>query len=458
MIQSIRNLLSKFGAWPKTVLRIARELSRELWARVVALGAFAVVSLGVAALMGPLLPDEISAYVSGQAADRLLSIIANAMLAVTTFSLTVMVTVYRNSSSQFTPRLHRLIIQDRTTQNTLASFIGAYVFALVAIILRELQIFSDDRALVLFVFTVIVLFYVVWSLIRWTLHLQTFGSLMDATRQIEKITHDQFKERLSTPCLGANPWTDEVKPPDDADAVRATDTGYVKHIYQESLNEKARDYGMEVYIVAVPGTFVMYGEVIAYVARVEDTNVAENADDFVDVTRANFAIGDVRTYDQDPRFGLMVLGEIASKALSAGINDPGTAIDVITRTSRILTLYRDETKQDSDVNHGRLWIRPLNPYDLIEDSFGALARDGAGNIEVQQRLQSTFARLIKHDDPDMRDAALTAARLEFRRAQQGLVFGPDVDRLRRSTAYEVLDGLEDEDPDAPMKHDAGVKE
>ncbi|WP_375280908.1 DUF2254 domain-containing protein [Pseudooctadecabacter sp.] len=421
--------------------RLIDDVSRELWARVVILGALAVVALGLAILVGPLLPEKISGYVSGQAADRLLSIIANAMLAVTTFSLTVMVTVYRNSSTQFTPRLHRLIMQDPTTQNTLASFIGAYVFALIAIILRELGVFSDDRALVLFAMTVLVLAYVVFSLIRWVLHLQTFGSLMNATREIEDITGRQFRERLDNPCLGANPWAEGVTVPDGATAVRSEETGYIQRIYQESLQDKAAEYGRHVYLRVSPGSFVMKGDVLAQVCTSDTVELDEDARDFADVLRAHFGVGDVRTYEQDPRFGLVVLGEIASKALSPGINDPGTAIDVITRTSRILTLYRDETANDTEVAHDRLWIKPICPHDIIEDAFSALARDGAGLVEVQQRLQSSLARLIEQDDPEMRKAAVAAAGLFYRRAVQTFDFAPDADRLKASTAQAVLDHI-----------------
>ena len=52
-----------------------------------------------------------------------------------------------------------------------------------------------------------------------------------------------------------------------------------------------------------------------------------------------FAIGDSRSYDQDPRFGLIVLGEIAAKALSPGVNDPGTAIQVIGAGVRLLDVW-----------------------------------------------------------------------------------------------------------------------
>ncbi len=191
---------------PSTLVRRLREYSRKLWVRVVIMGLMSLVALAVAQVVEDFVPRELSRSLNGAAADRLLDIIANAMLAGTIFAITVMVSVYRSSSTQWTPRVHRLIIQDRTTQNTLAVFIGAYVYALVAITLRELGVFDDESAFVLFVMTVLVLGVIVLYLIRWVLHLQGFGSLIDTTRQIEKVTRYQFRDRLDNPlsrCLRA---------------------------------------------------------------------------------------------------------------------------------------------------------------------------------------------------------------------------------------------------------------
>lgn len=58
-----------------------------------------------------------------------------------------------------------------------------------------------------------------------------------------------------------------------------------------------------------------------------DSNVS-SAVEMSQIARA-FLIGDERTFDDDPRFGLVVLSEIASRALSPAVNDPGTAIDII---------------------------------------------------------------------------------------------------------------------------------
>ena len=428
---------------PMTLIRKAREYSRKLWVRVVIMGLMAFFALGMTQLIEPLVPDEIATRLTGSAADRLLQIIANAMLSVTIFSLTVMVSVYRSSSTQWTPRVHRLIIQDRTTQNTLAVFIGAYVYALCAIIMRELGIYVDDRALVLFVMTVLVLVVIVVYLIRWVLHLQTFGSLIDTTRQIENVTRAQFRDRLENPCLGANPLVDDI--PDGAEVIRADESGYIQHIYPEALNQLAEKRGYDFYLTRNIGHFVFLNEPLVTVKRRDDAGDAEEGEDdlekLAEDIRKNIITGDLRTYDQDPRFGLVVMGEVASKALSPGVNEPGTAIDVITRIGRILSNYSDEIDQDRDSKLDRLYVHPLDPADLIDDGFAALARDGQSVVEVQQRLQSVLSGLMRHPDDGLSKAARKAAETYLRRSLQAIDFEPDRARVLSAAAQDVQDAV-----------------
>ncbi|MGJ8618359.1 MAG: DUF2254 domain-containing protein [Sulfitobacter sp.] len=428
---------------PHTLIRKTREYTRKLWVRVLIMGLMAFVALGLTQIIETFIPKEIGTTLTGEAADRLLQIIANAMLAVTTFSITVMVTVYRASSTQWTPRVHRLIIQDRTTQNTLAVFIGAYVYALVAIILRELGIYVDERALVLFVMTVLVLAVIVIYLIRWVLHLQTFGSLIDTTRQIEEVTQAMFKDRLENPCLGANALTGDV--PEDATAIRATQSGYIQHIYPEALNDAAKAHGVELYLTRNIGHFAFLNEpLLMAVKRGEPEDADHDWESLESAVRDNIRLGDLRTYDQDPRFGLVVMGEVASKALSPGVNDPGTAIDVITRIGRILSTYTDEDTQERENKLKYLHVPPLEPEDLIEDGFSALARDGATVVEVQQRLQSVLSGLMRHPDDGLSKAARGAAEMHLRRALEAITFAPDRERVVASARSDVRDAVEND--------------
>ncbi|KNG95560.1 DUF2254 domain-containing protein [Pseudaestuariivita atlantica] len=413
---------------PHTVVRKALEYWRKLWVRVVLMGALAGLAMALTQPVSWLLPEDLQTRLAGSAADRLLDIIAGAMLSVTIFSLTVMVTVFNNVSSQWTPRIHRLAMQDEVTLHTLATFIGAWVYALMGIVLRELGIFPDNGATVLFAVTVLVLVYVGWSLIRWVLHLQTFGSLLASTRQVEDITTEQLKERLNTPCLGAVPMQED--PPDTAEILVAERCGYVQRIYQEALNAYCEDHDLTIWLLVMPGDFVSLHEPLVAVE-------GDIPDDLRDTLDAQIRLGDVRIHDQDPRFGLVVLSEIGSRALSPGINDPGTAIDVITRGQRILALYRDETEVEKPA-YERLCVRPLSAGALIDDVFGPIARHGAGQLDVQICLQKALASLARHPDKGIAQAAREERDRCGQRALQALAFAPDKARLK-----DHLDGGDD---------------
>jgi uncharacterized membrane protein len=428
----MENLISLFESAPKTFLRKARQYGRKLWVRVLIMGMMAFVAVGITQLVEYAIPEKLAKSVTGASADRLLNIIASAMLSATIFSITVMVSVYQSSSTQWTPRIHRLILQDRNTQNTLSVFIGAYVYALLGIILRETGVYVDDQAFVLFWMTVGVMGMVVWYLIRWVLHLQGFGQLIDITRQIEKTTRDQFKERLSQPCLGARPFTGDL--PKGTRALAAWESGYIQHIYPEALNALAKEHEVEIYLTKDIGKFIFLNEPVLEVYQRGDTL---DWDALCEAVPKSLIVGDLRTYDQDPSFGLIVMGEVGSKALSPGVNDPGTAIDVITRIGRILSSYRDETETTPEEVLEHLHVRPLDPADLLRDGFGALSRDGAGTLEVQQRLQQTLSGLMRHPDAELCRAARLLAQQELARALATMPFEPDHEKLIASADPDV---------------------
>lgn len=410
---------------PMHLVHEAIQQSRKLWVRVVIFGCLALIGLGLARLGTVYLPPSLTGSIEIASVDRLFQIISNSMLAVTTFSLSVMVTVYRATSTQWTPRIHRLMLEDRTTQNTLATFIGAYVYATVGIVLRETGVLTDAHAFLIFYLTVGVMAIIVVYIIRWTLHLQNFGSLIETAREMEEITSLRLKERLSVPCLGGRPLTDV---PEGAFEIRAKVSGYVQFIYAGQLQKAAEAADVNVYVIINVGSFVVAGDLIAYV-----TSPVEKTEKFSD----SIVLGDLRSFDQDLRFGLLVMGEMASKALSPGINDAGTAIDVITRLTKVLAHYQDEADCGKDAKFNRVYVRPIRATELIRSGFAALARDGAQLVEVQIRLQKAMQSLRNHGDAGMREAAFEFAKLKLARALDAMPFEGDRARLLAQVAPDI---------------------
>lgn len=406
-----------------TPIRKLVHLTNRLWVRIALIGVLSLVAVAVARVVSPQLPSGLNTSVGAGAVETLLQIIANSMLAVTTFSMTVVVTVFRSASGQWSPRVHRLMLDDQTMQNTLATLVGAFIYALASIVLLKSAAFSDDQIVVLFFFTILVLVLIVIAIVRWIVYLQTLGSLIETTRRVERRTVQALETRTAKPCLGANPLCDASDVPADAVPYRSDRTGYVQHIFEGALAEAAEAQATDIYLVAPVGRFVHRGDAIAYLTQCDDKMTR--------VLQRNIGVGDLRTFEQDPRFGIIVLAEIGSRALSPGINDAGTAIDVLGRIARIFDSYVDERHICSDdVTHPRLWVPPLDPVDMIEDGFAAIARDGAGMVEVQLALHKVLAHLADSNDRDLARAAQTLGKQAFAKAVATMAFSSDRDRLR----------------------------
>ena len=90
----------------------------------------------------------------------------------------------------------------------------------------------------------------------------------------------------------------------------------------------------------------------------------------------------------------------------------------------------------------RLHIAPLSAAALVEDGFGALARDGAGVVEVQMTLQNVLSGLMQHPDPGLSKAAREAAEDHLRRAFERVPFGPDRAMIWRAASEDVRKAVE----------------
>ncbi|MEH3088920.1 MAG: DUF2254 domain-containing protein [Microbacterium arborescens] len=411
------------GAALSRVLR----LSRQVWVRAAAFTAIAVAVALAAGLVGPLAPVDIRVELGQNSVESLLQIIATAMLTATTFSITAMVTAYSSATTTATPRSTQLLITDPTSQNALSTFVGAFVFSLVGIIALSTDYYTEQGRTILFVGTLVVIAIVVVTLLRWIAHLARFGRMADVIDRVEQAPTRSLLAYASSPTLGARRLGHA---PADAVAVWAESTGYVAHIDVAALDRVGRGRDIEVVVAATPGTIADDRSPLALLSgsalRDDDVRV-----DAADAVRGAFRLAPHRDYEQDPRLGVIALTEIGSRALSPATNDPGTAIEVIAALQRVFTEAL-RTDRDPRVEFEHVSIAPPRLSDLVSDSFQPLARDDAGILEVQIRLQKCLAALAA-TAPHERETFARAAADAQRRAR-GAMDGSDRRVLRREAA------------------------
>lgn len=391
--------------------------TRRMWVRIVAIAALALVSVGLTSVLQGVLPDWLTDWVGAGAVDRLLGVMSNSMLAAIVFTLSVMVTLHRAVASTWTPRAHRLMVQDNVTLNAVAVFIGGWVYALAAVALRESGVIERDETAFLFLTTVLVLTLLIVVLVRWAVHLVSLGSLEETGELIERAAREGVRERGQHPGLRGSVLTPDMTIPEGYRQVLAEVTGWVAAVDVKALGTKTAERGLPIYVTVPPGRFVAAG-----------TPIGMAPPELHEAVVAAVRIAELRDYTQDPRFGVLALSEVAQRALSPGVNDPGTAIEIVGRLLRVMLDFGLQTPEPPE--HPLVFLPPVSLAGCVNDAFAAIARDGAAHVEVQHHVLNALVCLMAHPDAELATAARREAEIALRRSERAMDEPTDLERLR----------------------------
>lgn len=397
------------------------ELCSRLWVHAALYGVAAVITALLAIYFKRFIPAHLSQIIGADAVDGILNIMAASMLSVTIFSLSTMVSAYGAATSNVTPRATKLLIEDKVSHAALSTFIGAFIFSIVGIIALKTGAYGDSGRLILFIVTIFIIVMVVVTLLRWIEYLARLGRVNETIERVEKATTEALLGRLRNPYLGGQPLDEDKAVPAGCVPVYAGRTGYVQHIDMGLLSSVADAQELMLYIDASPGKFVDERYPLVFVSGSAKEEVLADI-------RKSFITGNERSFKQDPRFGIAVMCEICLRALSPAVNDPGTAIHVMGAAVRVLSTWgkrQELAGPDPEVLYPRIHVPPLRIDDLFDDFFPALARDGAGILEVQIRLQKSCAALARSEDADLQRMAKKHAALAVKRAHIAMVLEED---------------------------------
>lgn len=394
-----------------------------LWFLPAAFSVLAILTVVAAIFSARILPDDLPFTIDREGIQSILTILGSSMLTVAVFSLSTLVGAVSRASGNTTPRAVTLIVEDRTAQTSISIFIGAFLFSVVAIVGLSAGIYSDAGRLLLFGVSILVILAVVVALIRWIGRISAIGRTTETVHLVEKAARQTLQAFAELPNLGCRCREGE---PGAGMSIAARDTGFVQHIDTEKLNRLAKEHDGTVDVVAMPGDWIAAGAPLVVVSKHLD-------DEAADAFGKAYTIGRDRTFDLDPRYGMVVLGEIASKALSPGINDAGTAIEAISAQTRVLLAGRAALDgQEGDAPNDRVTVPGLDIDGLVSDAFRAVGRDAAGMVEVVLFIITCLKELAR--EPAYREAAHAMIEELVARADETLSFAADREAVHDAVA------------------------
>jgi uncharacterized membrane protein len=412
-----------------TRFRIREYLRESLWV-VPSLGAVIGV-LGAAVLIS--IDSHITvpsdwAY-SPSTASTVLSAIVGAVAALTGFVVTVTVLVVQMASGTFSPRSMRLWYRDPVLKGVLALLIGtlAYSFAL----LRRIESnFVPDLGVTLAGVLLIV------GLVIFVLFLNRFVHLLRpvaVAALVAKAVRQSLDDDIaSTRDLG-NVFAGRLEGMAEPASltVRSTRPGAVQAVNLRGVARWAGRHECLVVMRHSVGEFIETGDLLF-----EVYGNPGHADSAERALRGLVALGLERTIEQDPAFALRVMVDVASKALSPGINDPTTAVQVLDYLGDSLRVIGEADRSARSWHTGaakRGVIIPVRRWeDFLALGITEIREFGNTSIQVMRRMRAVLEQLLQEVRPENRGAVKAEiARLD---ATVAAGFSGSIDRDRAGIA------------------------
>ena len=145
---------------------------------------------------------EIAPKVSSASIEALLSVMASSMLVIATFSVGSMVSAYASAANTATPRSFILVVADDASQNALSTFVGAFIFSIVALTAVKNDYFQTAGLFILFLLTTFIFGMVIFTFVRWVDRIARLGRMATTIEKVEKAAADALTRRRNTPHLG----------------------------------------------------------------------------------------------------------------------------------------------------------------------------------------------------------------------------------------------------------------
>lgn len=392
---------------------LLQELRSRLWVKPTIMGLAAVGWVSIAYGAGHFLPEEMQVGIEREMLINLLGILATTMLTVATFSVAAMVSAFATVSSTATPRATRIVMQDSSTQNSLTAFLAAFIYAIVALVAISLgKYYGAGGRMLLFVGFCIMVAWVLVSFVRWVDRVSKLGRMGDTLERVEEVCREAFSSSEAMGTLGARSTGDDAF---SGAKITSEIIGYVQNIDVALLDKIAVELETTIRVLERPGAFVDPHDSLVIVK-----GKTELDEETVKRIHSAFHMGDSRRVVSDPRFGLILLSEIADRALSPAVNDPGTAIAVLGIQIRLMETWRKHDHDTSEVKYENIEVAPLDPEDLMDDAFTAISRDGAAMFEVGSRIQKSLGVLTRLGHDNLTAAARRHSRLALEQAEASL--------------------------------------
>jgi uncharacterized membrane protein len=349
---------------------------------------YAVVAMA-AALIFPehearIFPGLASAL-SVSAATAIFSSIASGMIALTgiVFSLTFVMVQF--SATAYSPRLVLWIARDPVMSHALGIFTATFLYAIAALV----GVDRSGSGRVPLISTVAVAVLLLASVGMFIALIQRIG-LLQINRMLV-FTGDQGRKVITAVYPPLDSGAAVTRPEEFRKLPRAQTLVHdgaprsVQAVDAAALLNLAKESGGVIEVLAAVGDTVLQSMPLMHVLGAR-RSIDERK------LRNGIELGEERTFEQDPKYALRLLVDIAIKALSPAVNDPTTAVQALDQIGDLLLRLGQCQLELGGYRDSDGSLRLVIPFptwdDLLQLAFDEILFCGATSVQVMRRMNA----------------------------------------------------------------------
>jgi uncharacterized membrane protein len=381
----------------------------QLW-----LVPFLYAAAGIAgSLILPRLESRYFAYdldLSISSAQAYLSAVASGMMALTGIVFSIAFVMVQFNAIVYSPRLVVWFARDRLLFHSMGVFVATFTYSLGTLAWVD----RAGNGVVPFVSCILVASMLIASVVLLSQLVQRIYSLQ--ITQVLRIIGDKGREVICETYQGVAEAPSRKNSHVNPRRLSGAFSLSIKHqgspcvvtrIDIDGLVKQARQADCTIVVDCAVGDTLL-----------EDTRLLRVSDARSKLAEAELRkcihVGDQRTIEQDPKYALRLLVDIAIKALSPAINDPTTAVQAIDQIEDLLVRLAKcdlETSRTLDEDGKLLVIFQMPSWgDYLTLAFDEIRQYGKDSIQVMRRLRSALVEVA--DSAGSERALLVNAYLE----------------------------------------------
>jgi uncharacterized membrane protein len=324
------------------------------------------------------------------AAIGIYSAIASGMIALTGIVFSLAFVMSQFSATAYSPRLVLWIARDPVMSHALGIFTATFLYALSALAWVDRS--SSGRVPLSSLWIVVVLL------------LASIAMLITLIHQISKLqvnrmlifTGDQGREIIAGlyPSIEIPPDSSPLqmdRMPRTQMLLHHGKPQIVQAVDVRALVQLASHAGSVIEMVAAVGDSVLDSTPIL---RVFGGNRPFPKEDLLDAIE----LGGERTFEQDPKYAIRLLVDIAIKALSPAINDPTTAVQALDQIEDLLLRLGRRRLEIGTFRDHKAKLCVVIPFPSWEDflrlAFDEIRFYGATSVQVMRRMKALVSEMI----------------------------------------------------------------